>query len=375
MSIQKKKVYVLVSNDLYTDQRVHKVSEFLFKNAFDVTLLGRKLPNSKELETRNYTTKRFPLWFKKGALFYANLNLRLFVFLLFHKCDLIVANDLDTLLAARMAQKMKKNCELVYDSHEYFTGVPELVVRPKVQKIWERIEGRIFPKLTKIYTVNQSIADLYEAKYGKKLYVVRNVSPMIGVLEAVQKEEYNLPTDKKMLILQGAGINVDRGAEELVEAMISLDNAILVFVGDGDVVPFLKQFVAEKGMMEKVFFLGKRPYHEMLAISRLADIGLSLDKGTNINYQNSLPNKIFDYIQAGTPILASGMKEVRKVIEEYQVGEIIEEVNSLELAKKLQKMLEKDEKLSFYAENCLKAAQILNWENESKVLEKIYLNT
>lgn len=373
MSIQKKKVYVLVSNDLYTDQRVHKVCEFLCKNGFEVTLLGRKLPRSKELDVRNYATKRFPLWFKKGALFYANLNLRLFFFLLFHKCDLIVANDLDTLLAGRMAQKWKKNCELVYDSHEYFTGVPELVARPKVQRIWERIEARIFPKLEKIYTVNQSIADLYEAKYGKKLFVVRNVSPKIGVLEAVRKEDYNLPTDKKMLILQGAGINVDRGAEELVEAMQSIENAILVFVGDGDVVPFLKKFVAENKLENKVFFLGKRPYREMMAITRLADIGLSLDKGTNINYQNSLPNKIFDYIQAGTPVLASGMKEVKKVIDETQVGEILEEVTSSELVKKLHKMLENEEKLTFYTENCLQAAQILNWENESKVLEKIYL--
>lgn len=335
--------------------------------------MGRKLPTSKELDVRNYATKRFPLWFKKGALFYANLNLRLFFFLLFHKCDLIVANDLDTLLAGRFAQKWKKNCELVYDSHEYFTGVPELVARPKVQQIWERIEARIFPKLEKIYTVNQSIADLYEAKYGKKLFVVRNVSPKIGVLEAVRKEDYNLPTDEKMLILQGAGINVDRGAEELVEAMQSIENAILVFVGDGDVVPFLKKYVAENQLENKVFFLGKRPYREMMAITRLADIGLSLDKGTNINYQNSLPNKIFDYIQAGTPVLASGMKEVKKVIEETHVGEILEEVTSSELVKKLHKMLENDEKLTFYAENCLQAAQILNWENESKVLGKIYL--
>jgi glycosyltransferase involved in cell wall biosynthesis len=374
VSVQKKKVYVLVSNDLYTDQRVHKVSDFLFQKGFDVTLLGRKLPNSKELEMRNYATKRFSLWFKKRALFYANLNLRFFIFLLFRKCDLIVANDLDTLLAARMAQKMKKNCQLVYDSHEYFTGVPELVCRPKVQKIWERIEARIFPKLDKIYTVNQSIADLYEVKYGKKLFVVRNVSPKIDHLETVRKEDYGLPTVKKMMILQGAGINIDRGAEELVEAMKLINDAILVFVGDGDVVPFLKMYVVQNQLQNRVFFLGKRPYREMLAIARLADLGLSLDKGTNVNYENSLPNKIFDYIQAGTPILASNIKEVKNVIESYQVGETLDEVNSTELVKKLQELLENDEKRAFYSQNCLKTAQILNWENESKVLEQIYLD-
>lgn len=362
-----------MSNDLYTDQRVHKVCEFLFSKGFELTLLGRKLPNSKNLEPRNYATKRFPLWFKKGALFYANLNLRFFFYLLFHRCDLILANDLDTLLAARMAQKLKRNCELVYDSHEYYTGVPELVARPKVQAVWEKIEARIFPSLKKIYTVNQSIADMYEAKYGKKLFVVRNVSPKIGDIKVTTKEAYGLPTDKKMLILQGAGINVDRGAEELVEAMLQIEEAILVFVGDGDVVPQLKEFVREHKMENKVFFLGKRPYAEMMAISQMADIGLSLDKGTNINYQNSLPNKIFDYIQAGTPVLASDMKEVKNVVESYEVGEVLENITSAELAKKLQKMLKNAEKLVIYTQNCQKAAQILNWENESKVLEKIYL--
>ncbi|MDG1857628.1 MAG: glycosyltransferase, partial [Emcibacteraceae bacterium] len=320
-----KKAYVLVSNDLYTDQRVHKVCEFLHENGMDVTLLGRKLPNSKELEPRNYSTKRFGLWFKKGPLFYANLNLKLYTFLFFKKCDLIVANDLDTLMAGYLSAKRKKNCELVYDSHEFYTGVPELVNRPSVQRIWERIEGWIFPKLNKIYTVNQSIADIYEKKYGEKLFVVRNVSPRITDLDIVSKETYEIPSDKKMLILQGAGINVDRGAEELVEAMIEIDEAVLVIVGDGDVVPQLKTFVEANNLDQKVFFLGKKPYLEMLAISALADIGFSLDKSTNINYENSLPNKIFDYIQAGTPIIASNIKEVRNVVETHEIGLIIEE--------------------------------------------------
>ncbi len=370
-----KKAYVLVSNDLYTDQRVHKVCEFLHENGMDVTLLGRKLPNSKELEPRNYSTKRFGLWFKKGPLFYANLNLKLYTFLFFKKCDLIVANDLDTLMAGYLSAKRKKNCELVYDSHEFYTGVPELVNRPSVQRIWERIEGWIFPKLNKIYTVNQSIADIYEKKYGEKLFVVRNVSPRITDLDIVSKETYEIPSDKKMLILQGAGINVDRGAEELVEAMIEIDEAVLVIVGDGDVVPQLKTFVEANNLDQKVFFLGKKPYLEMLAISALADIGFSLDKSTNINYENSLPNKIFDYIQAGTPIIASNIKEVRNVVETHEIGMIIEEVSASILTENIKKMLKNEEKRVFFTENCKKTAQSLNWENEKAVLKKIYFES
>lgn len=370
----KQKVIVLVSNDLYTDQRVHKVCTFLFENAFDVTLLGRKLENSRKIEGRPYETKRFRLPFNKGPLFYAALNLRFFFYLLFHKCDIILANDLDTLLAASWAKKFKRNCEIVYDSHEYYTGVPELVARPKVQKIWERIEASIFPKLNKIYTVNQSIADLYEAKYGKKLHVVRNVSPLLGVLKLLEPSDYGIPENKKIILMQGAGINVDRGAEEAVEAMKEIENAVLVFVGDGDVMPYLKKYVSENRLERKVHFLGKKPYLEMMQFTRLADLGLTLDKGTNINYQNSLPNKLFDYIQGGTPILTTHIKEVARIVQEYEVGEVISDFNSHNLAEKLKKMLENEEKMHFYAQNCLKTAQILNWEHECKVLEKIYLD-
>jgi glycosyltransferase involved in cell wall biosynthesis len=371
----KQKIIVLVSNDLYTDQRVHKVCTFLFENAFEVTLLGRKLENSRKIEGRPYETKRFRLPFTKGPLFYASLNLRFFFYLLFHKCDIILANDLDTLLAASWAKKFKRNCEIVYDSHEYYTGVPELVARPKVQKIWERIEASIFPKLNKIYTVNQSIADLYEAKYGKKLHVVRNVSPLLGVLKLLEPSDYSISENKKIILMQGAGINVDRGAEEAVEAMKEIENAVLVFIGDGDVVPFLKKYVAENSLEKKVLFLGKKPYMEMMQFTRMADIGLTLDKGTNINYQNSLPNKLFDYIQGGTPILATDIKEVKNIVEQYEIGEVISDLNAHNLAEKLKKMLENEEKLGFYAQNCLKTAQILNWEHECKVLEKIYLES
>src|SRR5690554_8125741 len=80
-----KKIIVSVTNDLYTDQRVHKVCSFLYENKYDVLLVGRKLKDSQEITDRSYEVKRFKLLFNKGALFYANYNLRLFLFLLFNK--------------------------------------------------------------------------------------------------------------------------------------------------------------------------------------------------------------------------------------------------------------------------------------------------
>src|SRR5687768_9535502 len=119
----KKTVILSVTSDLVTDQRVHKVAQTLSNNNYRVLLVGRKLANSLPMDQRTYRTKRFRLWFSKGPLFYANYNIRLFFFLLFSKADILLANDLDT-LAANYLVSVIRNKPLVYDSHEYFTGVP-----------------------------------------------------------------------------------------------------------------------------------------------------------------------------------------------------------------------------------------------------------
>ena len=365
------KVIVTVSNDLYTDQRVHKVCSFIEDQGYNVLLVGRIKKDSKEIK-RSYATHRLKLWFSKGPLFYAEFNLRLFFYLLVHKSAKIVANDLDTLLACYTASKFKLNTQLIYDTHEYFTEVPELVARPKVQKIWEGIEGWIFPKLKAIYTVNESIAQLYFKKYKKEVKVVRNISPLYQPSALKTKEELGIPTNKFIIIIQGAGINIDRGAEEAVSAMQLIEDSVLLIVGDGDVLTQLKENVKKLKLDEKVKFFPKMSYYNMMNYTYHADLGLTLDKPTNINYRFSLPNKLFDYIHTNTPILGTDLIEIKTIIETYNVGTIIKELNSENLANIINEI--KVDKLSLenWKSNCLKAKEVLNWEKEAELLKQFY---
>lgn len=367
---RQKKVYVSVTNDLSTDQRVDKVCRTLMDLNLDVTLVGRKLPGSLPLD-RPYKTHRMKLIFKKGAKFYAFYNIRLFFYLLFRKVDVLHANDLDTLMANRFISIIK-GCELVYDSHEYFTGVPELLSREKVRKIWQGIEKRIVPKLKNMFTVNDSIATLYKDDYGVHFKVVRNVPFLEEIKKTKSRKELGLPEDKKLIILQGSGINVDRGSEELVESMRYVKTANLVIVGGGDVIEDLKIRVAKWELEDKVFFIEKCSYNEMMQFTMNAELGVTLDKDTNINYRFSLPNKIFDYIKAGVPVLATDLVEVRRIIDSYGIGVITTTLEPKELAIQIDAFLSDEERCQSAHANMKKAITELNWEKESEVIKEIY---
>jgi glycosyltransferase involved in cell wall biosynthesis len=369
-----KKIIVSVTNDLSTDQRVDRVCNTLQRNGFDVLLVGRELKNSKPLHLRAYQTYRMKLWFEKGFLFYASFNIRLFFFLLFAKADVLLANDLDALPANFFCSKIKSQT-LVYDSHEYFTGVPEIQGRPFVKRTWKTIERFILPKIKHAYTVNESIAKLYIDEYAIDFGVVRNLPlKRNATVKTKTKKELGLPENKKIIVLQGSGINVDRGGEEAVQAMEFLDNAVLLIIGSGDVIDTLKTMSGKPGIKGKVIFKGKLPYAEMLEYTTNADVGISFDKDTNINYRFSLPNKIFDYIQCGIPVLASRLPEIEKVITAYSVGDFIETHEPKHIAAKLNEILSDTMKQAEWKTNAVDAAKTLNWEMEEINVLKIFTN-
>jgi glycosyltransferase involved in cell wall biosynthesis len=365
-----KRAIVSVINDLSTDQRVHKHCMLLSNLGYDVLLIGRQKSDSVPLDNRAYRTYRMQLPFEKGPLFYACYNLALFLNLLTRKSSLLFSNDLDTLLPNFLASQILGR-KLIYDSHEFFTEVPELVSRPTVQSIWKKLESWILPKLKNTLTVNGSIAGLYKEEYGADMIIVRNIPSTVNQSTSKKnRTELGLPENKKLIILQGSGINVDRGAEESVEAMQYLENAVLLIIGSGDVIPNLKQRVIKLNLQDRVLFKDRMPYQEMMAHTNLADLGLTLDKDTNINYRFSLPNKIFDYIHAGIPVLASNLVEVKKVVEEFDFGEIAVNHNPKDLALKIDEMLKSD-KVEFWKANSVKASKELSWEKETELLKSM----
>ena len=360
-----KKIIVSVTNDLVSDNRVHKVCTTLHNMGFMVLLVGRKLPASLPVDKRKYSIKRFKLPFHKGPQFYAFFNIRLFLFLLFSKFDILLANDLDTLPANFIVSKIK-NKPLVYDSHEYFTEVPELIDRPRVKRIWEWLEKKIVPEIKYAFTVCNSIANVYTKKYGTPFKVVRNI-PVSTETIAFDKEEKT----EKIILYQGA-INIGRGLEQVILAMHFIENAKLIIAGDGDIKTYLEKLVDKENIQNKIEFTGRLPFAELTKLTPNADLGLSIEEDLGLNYRFALPNKLFDYIHAQVPVLVTNLPEMVAIVNEYQIGEITESLKPRHLAGKITDALQNLHKRKVWKINLLLAAKELTWENEEKVIQEIF---
>ena len=258
-----KRIIISVTSDLTTDQRVHKVATTLHEMGFNVLLVGREITDSLRIE-RKYQTRRFRLIFKTEVWFYMEYNIRLFFFLLFSKSDVLLANDLDTLLPNFLVSKIKRK-PLVYDSHEMFCEGPELQGRNFVQFIWRSIEETIVPKLKYAYTVSKSIAKDYKTSYGTEFKIIRN-SPKLEV-ENKEVEQFNFH-GKRIILYQGV-MNPGRGLKEMISAMPFIDNAILLIIGFGKVEEDLKQLVSKKQVEDKVIFYGRVPFEDLFLLDLL----------------------------------------------------------------------------------------------------------
>lgn len=358
-----KSIFLTVTNDLSYDQRMIRISTSLSKAGYLVTLVGRRRPKSSALEDYPFHQKRLHCWFDKGKLFYLEYNLRLFFFLLAQKYDLLCAIDLDTILPVYICSRLK-GVPCIYDAHEFFTELPEVVDRPLVKLIWEKIANTIIPRIKYAYTVGESLSTIFEQKYGTTFAVIRN-------LPFSQKAVAQPLQPPKILLYQGA-LNQGRGLEELIESMLQIEGAQLWLAGEGDLSESLRAQTKALQLENKVHFLGYLQPEALKKVTLQAYLGLNLLKNKGLNYYYSLANKAFDYIQAGIPSIHMNFPEYQKINAQNQVFLLINDLEISSIVMAIQKLIKDQELYSRLHQNCLKIRTTYTWEEEEKKLIRFY---
>jgi glycosyltransferase involved in cell wall biosynthesis len=296
-----------------------------------------------------------------------NLNIRLFIYLLRFRGKIILSNDLDTLPACFLAAAINKK-RLVFDSHELFSEVPELVSRPIVKGIWLGLERLLLPKIKNAFTVCDSIAAHYKQKYNVQFDVIRNLARFRYDHEF---EKTGKESDLTIILYQGA-LNLGRGIEMMIESMSSITGAQLWLIGTGDIETNLKQLVKKLKLGKKVRFIGRISLDELWHYTVQADIGISLEENMGLNYQYALPNKLFDYIQGRIPVVVSDLTEMKNVVQKYNIGKILYERTPETLSRLMNDLIENEIEKDYYHTNLELAARELCWEREEQKLLGIF---
>ncbi len=371
---KKLKVLSAVINNIETDQRVDKVCNSLLKFGYEVELIGTTLRGKPRLN-KSFKTTIIPLKNQESFRLYAEFNFKLFTYLMLRadQQTILLANDLDSLLPFYLVSKIK-NLPLVFDSHEIFSELPSLSQRPKIKRVWKTLERFLLPKQKHFYTVSQGYAEWFEKEYHVKPSIIRNVPHLQKMNDKEELIFFPLPTvpsNHKIILYQGV-LNMSRGLEFMIEAMQYTENCVFWIAGNGPHRETLEQLVDYYNVRDKVFFLGILPPKTLKTITPLADLGISLEQDLGISYRYALPNKIFDYMQAKVPILATYLPEIKSTIEHYNVGRVIEKHDAKHIAETAMLML--NEGKSAYREQLTKAALACCWEKEEHRLKEIFEN-
>lgn len=354
----KKKIIFTVTNDLVYDQRMQRICSTLAVD-YEVELVGREIGNSK-LTVQSFHQKRFKCVFTKGKLFYIELNIRLFFYLLFSKVDIICAIDLDTIMPGFIVAKFKR-IPLVFDAHEYYTEVIELVGRQREQQIWKWVDSTFVPRTKHAYTVSASLQTIFTAKYQVTFELIRNI--------ALLKDTPAKNKTKKYLIYAGA-VNAGRGVAEIISAMQQISMPLYV-CGTGDVIEEMKNLTNSLGLQEKVIFYGNVAPRQLDVLIANAFAGFLLLENKGLSYYYSLANKFFDYIHGETPQITINFPEYQLLNKEHEVAVLID--LQIEQIVAAVNKLENDE--AYYnqlVENCKIAKNAYNWQTEATKLIAFY---
>lgn len=284
--------------------------------------------------------------------------------------DIYHSNDLNTMPQGYVSAKWRfKKKPLIYDSHEVQTS------RTGYDSPWyERFERFFIKRMDAMMVENDTRAKYNEDLYGFYPYVLHNY-PTEQISEVTEKIDLHamldLPPEEKILLYQG-GIQTGRGLDKLIEAYPKFKEGTLVFIGDGRIKEELQQMVKERNLEEGIRFIPKVPLEDLPKYTRNGYLGFQVLNNVCFNHYSASSNKLFEYMMAEVPVVACDFPEIKKVVEENEIGVTVDSHDPDDIARGVNYILDHPEERERFSKNCIPARRKYNWENEQENLLEVY---
>jgi glycosyltransferase involved in cell wall biosynthesis len=397
------RVAFLLNNDCVYDARVKREAIALSKNGYEVTIfcIQTQIEGVPQLETHGRLTvhRLFPKSLKTFKPFTSRqLQSLVQVLCLRNKrFDIVHAHDSSTLLLGWALSRIWK-VPLIYDSHELWESVFEFeaaLLQSSAaswinirRKLWaldkaKQLETWLLRRCNALISVNDSLCRILSQKADNRIpYVVpvRNISSYYSLPKKPERlfhKRFALPEEARILLYQG-DIKQTRGIEQLLDMMEKLSHPDVVLVLMGTVpepdykAHLLERIEASSRLQNRVFLKSRVPTDELLQWTASADVGLAPILNARASYYYCLPNKLFEYIQAEIPCVTSNFPEMKRIVEDYQVGLTFDPEQPATLLEQIERFLAEPQLARQYSLNARRAKMELCWEQEQRKLLGLY---
>lgn len=284
------------------------------------------------------------------------------------RADIYHSNDLNT-LAQGVICTIIHDSKLVYDSHEVQTD--RTGYNPDTIKL---VEKSLIKFADETIVENKTRAKKHEELYGYLPKTLHNYSALYDIDKVPDVDLYemlNIERSKKILLYQG-GVQYGRGLDVLIQAMDYIENGVLVIIGDGKLKEELIEETNRKKLEDKVKFLPKQPLEKLPSYTKQAYIGYQVLQNTSYNHYSASSNKLFEYIMAEVPVISCDFPEIKRVVDEENIGITVEADKPKSIASATQKLIDNPDFRNELSMNCKNAKYTYNWENEKEELLNIY---
>ena len=363
-----KNIALVYLGDFFFDARLTNMALSLRNENYKVSIISTysKKLNSPLFEDFSFYQISLS---KKGFWKYLEFHNKVKEVLKCKRHDIIISSDLYSLSAVTSCRQQTK--QIIYDCREIYFELEAHKQKP-IHRYWNyRFEKYHLKYVNNVIVTADSDLIVLKKTYGNKLHlkwdVIYNYPGHFQQKEPKQLLSKFIPKQNIKIIYQGV-LQKGRGIKRLIDIAIYNNNISAIIVGEGEGFQHYANYNTQNNKNKNVYFLGSIPYIQLLGITAQCDIGWAAIQAQSLSNQLALPNKVFEYIMAGIPIIASNLPNIKPIINNYKVGWIIKNSDVREVNTAIEEVANNR---NIYKKNLVLASKKLNWKIQHQSFMRI----